>query len=99
MLTNEQMNHIADVSRTGDELQRFMTEGGFSVLKKHILDPMCQGAFETFTKVDPSEPLQVIQAQQIWKVVKEIERLITSKIEQGRLAKNTLLELPVDEGE
>lgn len=99
MLSNDEMLRLQEISRVGEELDNFRNSGGFQSLKIHILDPMYQGAFEAFTRVDPSDSLQVVQTQQMGKVIKEIERLIESKIQEGRLARHTIAELPGNEGE
>lgn len=99
MHTNEYLRRLEDISRAGDELQGFMSGGAYEILKRHILDPMYLGAFEAFKRVDPSDSLQVLQTQQIGKVIVEIEKLIEGKIQEGRLAKISLAELPETEGE
>lgn len=88
--------HLTRISQIGDELLEFKNNA-LPILKKYILDPMYQDAFKAFSLVDPSDQMQVIQTQMIYKVTEKIERLIDQKIEEGRLAKQTLITLPLQD--
>lgn len=96
-MDNEALTQLTDISRVGDELERFYREGAFGILKKHILDPMYEEAFIAFTKVEPSDAMGITQTQMMAKVIKTIESRIESKINEGRVAKHRILSLNEEE--
>lgn len=88
----EHLKEIEERARLGDILADFANNGSLAILEDHILKPLDRGAFETFKKVDPSNLAEVMQTQMMSKVIDRIRQEIHSKIEEGKLAKQTLLD-------
>ncbi len=87
---SEQIQTYIEVSRIGDQMEQFKASEHSSNFVQHILEPLDRRAFETFKKVTPTEPYEVVQAQMISKSIDAIKGEIDSLIQLGYLAKQAL---------
>lgn len=90
MVSNEYIKELEQRSSVGELLEHFLSSGAYDVLDNHILKPLEHGAFETFTKVNPNEAAEIIQAQMMWKVIQQIRGRIGTAIAEGNLARENL---------
>lgn len=86
------------IAMDGDKLTDIVSNGSFDVLVDLILDPMEKEAFLAFTKIDPSNMIEIMQTQKIAQVVNEIKKKIEIKIQAGVLARQQLLNSTPEEG-
>jgi len=89
---NEELVRLEKVSHIGDAMQAFVNgSGGLEVLETYILTPLEKKAFETFKQVNPVMQAEVIQTQMMSKVIDQIRQEIQIKIEEGRLAADSII--------
>lgn len=81
---------LIETSRKGDRMRDFKESEHYAAFIQIILDPLDRKAFETFKRVDPASPNDIIQAQMASKIVDQIKQEIESVISQGDLAKEYL---------
>lgn len=90
MIPNEERNRLLELSKIGDDLKNFKDEGGYAMLRKHILNPLEKGAFEAFKNVPAEDINRVMETQMMWKIIDMIRKTIDNKINEGLMAKNQL---------
>jgi hypothetical protein len=71
-------------------MEQFKLSEHYSNLVQHVLEPLDRRAFETFKRVIPTEPYEIVQAQMMSKVIDLIKAEIDSLIQLGYLAKEAL---------
>ena len=81
----------------GDTLTSLIEGREWGVFKKEVLDKMFLGAFDLFQGADPENTMQIVEIQQLAKVVSSIEDRIENLIQEGRLAKEYLAKPPEEE--
>lgn len=92
-LCNEDIKIIQDKAYLGERLQQFFDNGSYGLLNEHILSPLERAAFEAFMKIKPDELSEVIQTQMMGKMIALVRNMITQKINEGKLARETLKNL------
>ncbi len=90
-LSEKDIERYAKVSSIGDKLLDLKESGSYKVLDEHIFKEIERGAFEAFKRVKPDETVEIIQTQMMAKIVDKIRCMIDAKIEEGKLAKQTLI--------
>ena len=90
--------HYIEQSQLGDTLTTLIEGREWAVFKAEVLDRMFLSAFDLFQKADPDNKMQIVEIQQLAKVVKSIEDRINNLIQAGRLAREYLAQPPDQEG-
>jgi len=86
---NETIAHLQEKINTGSALRDFY-ENHFGIFKDQVLEPMKEEAICQFAIVDPANLAQVISAQTYFNILNDIEKVIKQRIEEGRLATETM---------
>lgn len=95
-MPSEEQYYI-DQGILGDTLTSLIEGNEWRVFKAEVLDKMFLSAFDLFQGADPDDKMQIVEIQQLAKVVKSIEDRINNLIQQGRLARENLTQLPAEE--
>lgn len=91
--TNTEEQRLTEISRISNILAEFKESGGYGTLEEYILKPLERGAFNAFKSVKADDATSVIETQMMAKVIDMIRQTIDNKIQEGRLAMNTLTNL------
>ena len=91
---HNQEQYYAEQGVLGDTLTTLIEGNEWKVFKAEVLDKMFLSAFDLFQGADPDDKMQIIEIQQLAKVVKSIEDRINNLIQAGRLARENLKSEP-----
>jgi hypothetical protein len=81
---------LRDRAQLSDEFKALVNSRGYTLFEQHVLEKLYQQAFETFKKVDPEEPAQIIQAQMMGKIIDLIRLEVNKIIDSGDIARQLL---------
>lgn len=80
------------IAKEAERLESVVHNGSFDILIELIFDPMEKEAFEVFKKIDPNATMEIVQAQKMAQIIAEIKRRVESKILEGNLVRQQLIE-------
>lgn len=92
MLSEPELKNLEERSHVGDLFKTFRENGSLALLKKYILDRITQDAFNGFGITPADDKVAIIGFQQMKIVSERIEKRINQYIEEGKLAKQQILD-------
>ena len=84
---------LQDRAQLSEEFKTLKQSRGWTLFEQNVLDKLYQQAFETFKKVDPEEPAQIIQAQMMGKIIDLIRLEVNKIIDDGDMARQLLRDI------
>lgn len=92
-MEHSEFQELRDRAQLSDEFKILVNSRGFTLFSEMVLDKLYQQAFETFKKVDPEEPAQIIQAQMMGKIIDLIRLEVSKIIDSGDMARQLLKDM------
>lgn len=89
----EELRKLEEKVQVGNWFYDFLHTGPYDLLNKHVLVPMDEGAFEVFKTIKADDHIGIVEAQMMSKVIGRIRTTIEAKINEGRMATETIKQL------
>jgi hypothetical protein len=84
---------LQDRAQLSEEFKTLKQSRGWTLFEQNVLDKLYQQAFETFKKVDPNSPTDIIQAQIMGKIIDRIRLEVNRIIDDGDMARQLLRDI------
>lgn len=88
----QEFEKLQNDSIIADRIQAFANSPQFDDLKKYVIEPLQNSAFQAFKKTPADQMINIIEAQMMSKMLDKFVQVIYSKIEQGAMARKTMIE-------
>lgn len=88
---------LQERAQLSDEFKEFTRTRGYALFEQHVLDKLYERAFDTFKRVDPERPAEIIQAQMMGKMIDQIRHEIGKIIGNGDIARETLRAIQMED--